>query len=57
MCGLQRVLSIVDYFGVVINRFDAYLDMVSIISRLIEDRGGEVLALIPSDDVSDSRNS
>nr|MDO8061385.1 hypothetical protein [Candidatus Freyrarchaeum guaymaensis] len=37
-------------FGVVVNRFDAYPEMSSEISRLIEDLGGEVLALIPSDE-------
>ncbi|MHA1606787.1 MAG: nucleotide-binding protein [Candidatus Freyarchaeota archaeon] len=51
---LERVLSIVNHFGVpfgaVVNRFDAYPEMASEISRLIEDEGGEVLALIPSDE-------
>ncbi len=51
---LERVLSIVNHFGipfgVVVNRFDAYPEMSSEISRLIEDLGGEVLALIPSDE-------
>ncbi len=51
---LERVLSIVDHFEIpfaaVVNKFDAYPEMASEISRLVEDRGGEVLALIPSDE-------
>lgn len=51
---LERVLSIVNHFrvpfGAVVNRFDAHPEMASEISRLVEAEGGEVLALIPSDE-------
>lgn len=51
---LERFLSIVDHFsvpfGVVMNRFDAYPEVASEIALLVENRGGEVLAMTPSDE-------
>lgn len=51
---LERVLSIVNHFGtpfgVVINRFDIHPEAVSEIALLVENMGGEVLAMMPSDE-------